>query len=143
MEKNVPVRGLSEVDYFKQRYTIKPDYRDNAVVHNIQLLMLQDMYQQHPDGKWFIVAGCDTYIHADYIASTFSRLDLDSDGDVLADETEGTVDTDGDGVPDYLDPDGAYGNYFQGGCTLDHSRGLAMGWLALMLPLVLRRRRRS
>ena len=67
--------------------------------------------------------------------------DLDSDGDALSDEEEGTVDTDDDGVPDYLDPDGAYGTYYKGGCTLDHTRGLSFGWLALLLPLVVRRRR--
>ena len=32
-------------------------------------------------------------------------LDLDSDGDGLADALEGSQDTDGDGLPDYLDTD--------------------------------------
>ena len=38
-----------------------------------------------------------------------NHLDSDSDGDGVADSAEGRDDLDGDGIPNYLDPDSAPG----------------------------------
>ncbi len=71
--------------------------------------------------------------------------DLDSDGDGLSDEEEGRTDTDRDGVPDYLDPDGAYSTYFAGSCVASTAGGPsgAMPWLVALLAASLVRRRRG
>ena len=57
-----------------------------------------------------LTAGCPTVADKSETGSDTSAPDtdtplLDSDGDTIPDEVEGTNDTDGDGTPDYLDSD--------------------------------------
>ncbi|NCG21661.1 MAG: hypothetical protein GWP91_21815, partial [Rhodobacterales bacterium] len=71
-------------------------------------------------------------------------LDLDADGDGLLDEQEGQKDKDKDGVPDFVDPDGIYSNYYRGSggqCSHVTSSSVSGTWLLLMGLLGLRRRR--
>ena len=38
-----------------------------------QLYGLKDMFDRHPDKAWYYIAGCDTYIHADYVANRMPK----------------------------------------------------------------------
>ncbi len=79
-----------------------------------------------------------------------NHLDLDSDGDGALDLAEGAGDRDGDGVPDYLDAGGRSGEIpapaepsgrgFGLGCSATDAAPTALP--LLLLPLLLRRRRR-
>jgi hypothetical protein len=73
---------------------------------------------------------------------TPNHRDLDSDDDGVEDAVEGTADIDLDDVPDYVDPDGAYGTYYVGGCTLDQRGGAPVGLAAVAVALIAARRRR-
>ncbi len=70
--------------------------------------------------------------------------DTDADGDGPLDAEEGTGDTDGDEVPDYLDPDGLYASFYKGGLSCSTGgTGAGWGWwVGLGLMLARRRARR-
>jgi uncharacterized coiled-coil protein SlyX len=67
-EPRIPVIGLSEIEEYK-KYNFR-DERMNAQWG--QLLGLKEMYHRAPDAKWYIILGCDNYVHADYL---LRRLD--------------------------------------------------------------------
>lgn len=66
----LPVTGMAD------KYGLKPDYVDHSTtVQLLNLYLLKEMYEKHPDKKWYNTVGCDTFIHPDVVMRMLSQYD--------------------------------------------------------------------
>jgi hypothetical protein len=40
-----------------------------------QLIGLKEMYHRAPNAKWYVILGCDNYVHADYMLRRLDEYD--------------------------------------------------------------------
>lgn len=81
---STPVPGaslefLAGWEAYKGYKVQQPDRKYNSAVHDVNMILIHDIFRRHPERKWYVHAGCDTYINLDYMAKHLSVLDASQD----------------------------------------------------------------
>ena len=81
---STPVPGgslefLAGSEAYKSYRVQQPDRKYNSAVHDVNMILIHDLFRRHPEKKWYVHAGCDTYINLDYMAKHLAELDADQD----------------------------------------------------------------